>query len=319
MPLRSEAGKGIPHVGSEKGVDLQLLSPQTPQHLGKHKHPHHHYASRQHTPKQLQSLTVERSAQCLGSRHLINHSTPVSITIRPGNQDETQTHQRSVRKHKREPRHLEAQLALALGPQVLPQGPDRDEEEPHAQPPQPEADHVRKQAERVGSRRHGGCGRWRARRHEEVRGEDGGGLRAELDWKGVSKQPAKIQNTSLSTQRTDGRQHKTRTYSRAGKPTRPNRNKHTRPLVVARQLLRHEAVQEGGADHEADEETGALDGDRREGDGHSADGRQAARAEGCPDQVAAQRRRKEQRVGWEDPDGGHGVDWEDSGGGGGVG
>ncbi len=81
--------------------------------------------------------------------------------------------------------------------------------------------------------------------------------------------------------------------------------------MIPRQLLRHEAVQEGGADHEADEEAGALDGDGRKCDRDSIYGRQAARAEGCPDQVAAQRRREEQRVGREDPDGGHGVDWED--------
>ncbi len=51
-------------------------------------------------------------------------SSTSSPTIPNATTDRTQTHQRRVRKHKREPRHLEAQLALALGPQVLPQGAD---------------------------------------------------------------------------------------------------------------------------------------------------------------------------------------------------
>lgn len=103
-----------------------------------------------------------------------------------------------------------------------------------------------------------------------------------------------------------------RTQPGTGKAARADRDEDTGPLVVARQFLRHEAVEEGGADHEADEEARALDGDGGERDGNRVDGGGAPRRVGGRDEVGAEGGRQEERVGWEDPDGGHGVDGENS-------
>lgn len=83
--------------------------------------------------------------------------------------------------------------------------------------------------------------------------------------------------------------------------------------MVARQLLCHQAVEKGRADHEADQEAGALDGDGREGHRDGVDGGCTARVGGGGDKVAAEGGGEEQRVGGEDPDRGHCVDGEDSG------
>ncbi len=103
------------------------------------------------------------------------------------------------------------------------------------------------------------------------------------------------------------------TDSRSGEPAWPDGDEDARPLGVARQFLGHEAVEEGGADHEADEEACALDGDGRSGDGDGVDVGELAGAGGGPDEVGTEGGCQEEWVGREDPDGGHGVDWEDSG------
>lgn len=82
--------------------------------------------------------------------------------------------------------------------------------------------------------------------------------------------------------------------------------------MVPGQFLGHEAVQKGGADHETNEETCSLGGDGCEGDGDGVDvGELVGFVRGC-DEVAAEGGGEEERVGGEDPDGGHCVDWEDS-------
>lgn len=94
------------------------------------------------------------------------------------------------------------------------------------------------------------------------------------------------------------------TYPSAGKPARTDRDKDTRPLVVARQLLGHEAVQERRADHEADEVARALDGDGGQRDQHRVDGAVPTGPRRGGYEIRAEGGGEEERVGWEDPDGG---------------
>ena len=84
-------------------------------------------------------------------------------------------------------------------------------------------------------------------------------------------------------------------------------------LVVAWQLLRHEAVEKSGADHEGNQEARALDCDGGDGDGDGLEMVDLPGLAGGLDEVASKRRREQEGVGREDPDGGHGVDREDSG------
>lgn len=83
-------------------------------------------------------------------------------------------------------------------------------------------------------------------------------------------------------------------------------------LGVAGQFLRHETVEEGGADHEADEEGCSLDADRGEADGYCVEVLELSSVDCCGDESSAEGRSEEERVRWEYPYGCHCMDWEGS-------
>lgn len=137
-----------------------------------------------------------------------------------------------------------------VGEGVFPEGADGDQEEPDTETPEPETDHE-------GEDLKDGHGVWDG---EEIRREDEFGFVAEAEDAGYCEAEG--------------------TY----------RDEDAGALCVPGKFLGHEAVNEGGADHEGDEEACPLDGDRRKGYGGtgevvelvSLDGRVDKRAaEGC--------------------------------------
>ena len=141
-----------------------------------------------------------------------------------------------------------------------PMGPDRDEQKPKRQPPQPQP-HPRRR-----------------------------------DFADLGRQVPIIHKIL----RNDPRQNLAHIHHSSDRETRrTDANKHPGPQALARELVRHEAVDEGGVDHEGDEEAYPLEdpaGDDHVQGAHAVD-------VGCEDAgVGAD---YEERVGREDPDGGH--------------
>lgn len=122
-------------LGSTRKRDLQLPAIQAPEHGGKDKEPDQNNARGQHSAKGLQALALKADGESFGCCYLSRLDISSSC---PGIcQMGWETYQCRVWKHKREPRHLKRHLAPVLGQNVLPQRPDRHEEEPDAEPPQP--------------------------------------------------------------------------------------------------------------------------------------------------------------------------------------
>lgn len=180
-------------------------------------------------------------------------------------------YQGCIGKHETPPRHLEGHSVAA--PDVLPQGPDTDEEPPHAQPPQPQRHQHRDDLDDVG----------RVRRPEEVGRYDGVGLGADLRYAG-GREP----------EGTDG-------------------DEDTGSLHVPGQLLGHQAVDEGSGYHEGNQAAGALgrDGAQRDG-GFVYNKTLVRRALGGYDELAGEGGGQQERVGGEDPCRRHHMDGKDA-------
>jgi len=157
-----------------------------------------------------------------------------------------------------------------IGLEVLPQRPCGDEEEPYAQGPEPQTHHVGENFE-------------------------------DKDRVGIAEEVGRYYLLGMIAKADDA-------GNREGKRT--DGDEDTGSLSVPRQLLGHEAVEECGGYHEADEEGGALDGDAGEADRYGVQGADLLRVDRCRDEGAAKRSREEQRIRWENPNWGHCVDRE---------
>jgi len=160
-----------------------------------------------------------------------------------------------------------------LGQNVLPQRPDRHEEEPDAESPQPEPHHVGQQFE-----------------------DDNGVVGAhEVGRENV---------LCLVAQRNE---------TCGGKAGRSDGDKDAWALVVAGELLCHEAVEERGADHERYEKACALNSDGGESDRDRVEVVELARFGGGREEVTAKRGGNKKGICREDPDRGHSMNWKNSG------
>ncbi len=93
-----------------------------------------------------------------------------------------------------------------------------------------------------------------------------------------------------------------------GEAARADGDEHARAGGLEGQFLRHEAVDEGGVDHEGDEEADALQGEAADDDVQGVGSREGF------GELGGVRADDEEGVGGEDPDWGHGFDGEGFGG-----